>query len=82
MLWRYADTPAATDKALHFTDTDKARDFSRGYTKMGGGKRCPQWLQQREANPQKAGGPTAGSENVYELFRGLIRNQQRDGVTA
>ena len=28
MLWRYAGSPAATDKELHFTDTDKASGFA------------------------------------------------------
>ena len=28
MLWRYAGSPAATDKELHFTDADKASGYA------------------------------------------------------
>jgi hypothetical protein len=28
MLWRYAGSPAATDKELHFTDADQASGFA------------------------------------------------------
>ena len=28
MLWRYADSPAATDKELHFTDADRASGYA------------------------------------------------------
>ena len=28
MLWRYAGSPAATDKELHFTDADKAGGYA------------------------------------------------------
>ena len=28
MLWRYAGSPAATDKELHFTDADKASGYT------------------------------------------------------
>ncbi len=29
MLWRYAGSPAATDKELHFNDADKASGYAR-----------------------------------------------------
>ena len=29
MLWRYAGSPAATDKELHFTDADKVSGYAR-----------------------------------------------------
>lgn len=29
MLWRYAGSPAATDKELHFADADKVSGYAR-----------------------------------------------------
>ena len=74
MLWRYAGSPAATDKELHFTDADKASGYAlealrwavengilNGY---GDGRLGPQGLATRA--------------QVAQMLKNFIENREPD----
>lgn len=78
MLWRYAGSPAATDKELHFTDADKASGYALDALRwavengvMGG---------QRSVSTPGAGDTGAGSANAYEFLEKINETlNERDG---
>ena len=67
MLWRYAGSPAATDRELHFADAYKASDWAEEALRWTTERGIPQWKGRRYFGPHRAGHPRRDSADALQF---------------